>query len=509
MGAPLNLDTLHTVPVKTLREALLQLPDKEIQAIAYQSYAAFLALMAEELAPGVEYRFDEPVVQMVANLQDIGDGRLKRLITSIMPQFGKTVTNAIGFLPWCVLRNPQKTFAYGTFSADRAEEVGALMLNLMRTPMYLKLAPHVELDPRQQTKALFRTTAGGGIKCVGRGGPLTGSTVAGIVVDDAFKDFMEADSPTERQNVQRWYTGAVMTRIKNEPPDRPEMWDFIIHIGTRWHTDDLIGWVKQNQAHHDWRVLDFAALTEAGESFCPGRKSTAELLSKKQDVPAREWNALYMQRPTPAGGTIFNMEAFRRYSRATLPARFDRIVQSWDTAQKPAETNDPSVCTTWGIFGNKAYLLHVLAKRMGFPELKRCSRSHAEHWHADFPGADLVLVEDKSSGTSLVQELRHEGFPCPLRGLIPEGNKEMRALYMSDIVEQGHLYLPDQASWLADYEYELACFPVVKHDDQVDSTSQFGRWFQSNLRKASLLVRGGKRRRTSSGYTDDFQVRSR
>src|SRR5260370_5069799 len=91
---------------------------------------------------------------------------------------------------------------------------------------------------------------------------------------------------------------------------------------------------------------------------------------------------------------------FRTYAPNERPAAFDRIVQSWDTANKATELSDFSVCTSWGIKGKDLYLLHVLRRRMEYPELKRAVREQAEAFDAS-----VVLIEDKASGTQLIQEL--------------------------------------------------------------------------------------------------------
>ena len=498
---------LRSLPLDDLAALLKELPEEDARALACQDFRCYVALVKEALQVP-DFTFSSPVEAMARQLQLVANGLLKRLMVSIMPQFGKTVTNALAFLTWMLLRNPHQIYAYATYSSTRAQYVGGKLLAIVRSPVYQWLAGNrFELDPSLQTKSIFQTTRGGGIMCIGRGEGLTGYTIAGIVLDDTLKGFAEADSPTVRQKLHEWYTGDVMTRIKYEPPTQPERWDWIIHIGTRWHIDDLIGFARREQADHDWKILDFPALLENGESFCPERKSTQSLLLTKASIPsAREWSALYMQNPVPVGGTVFEMSWFLRYTRTTLPARFDKFVQSWDTASKKGKFNDPSVCTTWGLLGNKAYLLHVLRKRMEIPELKKKVVSHASDWFlaargylgSDFEATtDLVIIEEKSSGTGLLQDLKAEcSMPCPLLGHTPEGDKETRARFVSDLVEGGHVLLPQAAPWLVDFEIEVQSFPVVKHDDQVDSLVQFLAWLRTQMRRVAVAGRAGSPRAT-------------
>ena len=195
---------------------------------------------------------------------------------------------------------------------------------------------------------------------------------------------------------------------------------------------------------------------------------------------AGDWNA------TPEGGLI-KAEWFRRYH--TAPAEFLRIVQSWDTAYKPDEHNDYSVCTTWGeARGGGYYLLDVYRRRMAYPELKRAAASLAERWR---PSA--VLIEDKGSGMSLIQELRAH-TALPVIAVDPKGvNKVDRLVAVSSLLEAGLVYLPSVAPWSLDYEIELTIFPLAPNDDQVDSTSQALKWMHRLSTKLASVSTGNTR----------------
>jgi len=118
----------------------------------------------------------------------------------------------------------------------------------------------------------------------------------------------------------------------------------------------------------------------------------------------------YQQAPAPQGGGMVKAAWFRTYAANERPEEFDRIVQSWDTANKASELSDFSVCTSWGIKGKNLYLLHVLRRRMEYPELKRAVREQCAAFEAD-----VVLIEDKASGTQLIQELVAEGLHAVTR----------------------------------------------------------------------------------------------
>lgn len=165
-------------------------------------------------------------------------------------------------------------------------------------------------------------------------------------------------------------------------------------------------------------------------------------------------------------------EWFKIHTPADLPSQFELIFQSWDTANKPTELSDYSVCTTWGVKNKHAYLLHAFRKRLGYPELKRAVRELAEAF-----SPQTILIEDKASGTQLIQELIREGMHA-IQKYEPTMDKIMRMHSVTSAIENGFVHIPDKAAWLQEYLHELATFPKSKYDDQADSTSQALDWFK-------------------------------
>jgi predicted phage terminase large subunit-like protein len=156
------------------------------------------------------------------------------------------------------------------------------------------------------------------------------------------------------------------------------------------------------------------------------------------------------------------------------------ILQSWDTANKCSELSDYSVCTTWGVQQKHVYLLHVFRRRLDYPSLKRAVCEQAEAF-----GAKTILIEDRASGTQLLQELTAEGMHT-IQGYQPALEKIMRMHSVSGMIENGFVHLPENAEWLAAYLYEMAVFPNGKFDDQVDSTSQSLDWFKATSQNQEL-----------------------
>lgn len=150
--------------------------------------------------------------------------------------------------------------------------------------------------------------------------------------------------------------------------------------------------------------------------------------------------------------------------------QYQMVVQSWDTAIKAGANHDASVCLSVGQRDGMHYLLDALVVRAEYPQLKRRVLEMAERFtpHA-------ILVEDKASGQSLIQDLRREGS-LPIIPCMPRGDKVTRFAQVTPLIEAGKVALPRMAQWLPAFEAELVQFPHGAHDDQVDALSQYLNW---------------------------------
>ena len=200
----------------------------------------------------------------------------------------------------------------------------------------------------------------------------------------------------------------------------------------------------------------------AGDALHPERELLETLARIRSNIGEYNFAGQYQQTPAPAGGGMVKEAWFRRYRMSDRPEAFDRIIQSWDTANKPSELADYSVCTTWGLKGPNFPLLNVLRKKLSFPDLKR---SVIEQDGLFRPEA--ILIEDKASGTQLIQDLIEAGLSHVTR-YPPDGDKVMRLHAQTATIENGFVHLPEEAHWLADYLSELTMFPAARYDDQVD-----------------------------------------
>ena len=265
----------------------------------------------------------------------------------------------------------------------------------------------------------------------------------------------------------------------------------LVSHNTRWHQGDLSGYILENSPEK-WDYLTLPAVCEneddalgreIGAPLWPEAFPTATLEMIKNSVGSRVWTSLYQQRPAPETGGIIKPMWFGRYKEQ--PFRFDRIIQSWDTAKKVSELHDFSVCCTFGEYDGKLYLLDILRQRVEFPQLVRFAQSSAAKWR---PHA--ILIEDAASGTSLIQALRYE-TSLPVLPIVAKLDKTIRAQAAAPTVESGRVYVPEVAPWLVDFETELMAFPNANFDDQVDAFCQYINWWRDH--ETSTLASTGRR----------------
>ena len=288
-------------------------------------------------------------------------------------------------------------------------------------------------------------------------------------------------SESRRAAANEWFDSTLYSRLNDKTKGA------IVIVMQRLHEDDLVGHALEKEG---WDVVSFPAIAEERRASCD--RDAARAARSFAAAPAKrlhpERESARDARPHPLDGRRISISPPSTSSGRRRPAAawsrrpgssamspsgrpgFDRIVQSWDTANKPSELADYSVCTTWGLKGPKFYLLNVMRKKLSYPDLKRAVMEQDRLFRPQ-----AILIEDKASGTQLIQELIEAGCSRVTR-VSPEGDKIMRLHAQTATIENGFVFLPEAAPWLADYLAELTTFPAGRWDDQVDSTAQFLAW---------------------------------
>ena len=416
-------------------------------------------------------------------LDRIWEGDLRRLVITVPPRHLKSETVTVAYVAWLLGQQPDLKIMVASYSQDLARLLSNHTRTVMETSWYQNDFPRTRISERGNRAVELITTANGARKAVSVGGTITGFGADIIIVDDCMKAD-DVRSQAARDEVKGWFDNTLGTRLNNKATGK------IISIQQRLHEDNLPAYLLAKGYEH----LNLPAIAEkeekvligpgrvyrrrVGDLLNPERESRAVLEQMRRELGPAVFAAQYQQDPVAPEGNLLKMEWFGVYDEAFERSDFQKVVQSWDTGMSAAPTSDYSVCTTWGFRARKWYLLDVFRQRLDYPDLKRAVIRRKRDWEAD-----KVLIEDAGSGRSLWQEFSQQGAFRPLMIRVTE-NKIDRFVGTLGEVEAGNILLPTDAPWLNAFRSELKAFPQARHDDQVDSFSQFVQFQIHNWRWA-------------------------
>jgi predicted phage terminase large subunit-like protein len=446
----------------------------EYYAVMRACLASFIHRSFYELNPQTPYLPNWHIELMAAKLEAVMRGECRRLIITLPPRHLKSHAVSIAFIAWYLGHHPSRHVISVSYGQDLASRFARECRTLMDSEFY-KTVFRTRLSGRKVVDD-FTTTELGTRMATSVGGVLTGRGGDILVIDDALKPD-EALSETRRNAVNEWYDNTLLSRLNDKTNGA------IVIIMQRLHQDDLIGHVLEQE---DWEVVSFPAIAEEDETHCiqsafgqrivrrqqgevlhPAREPVKTLRQMRQAMGEYTFVSQYQQNPMPKDGFLVKRAWFKTYVSGEQP-NSSWIVQSWDTASKTGELNDYSVCTTWMVHGRNFYLIDVFRKRMNYPDLKRAVLELAQRFKAC-----AVVIEDKASGTAVIQDLREAGLTSVKAYEPPSGtDKVMRLHLQTPVIENGRVYLPISAPWLGEFLSEVTGFPGSKHDDQVDSMTQ-------------------------------------
>lgn len=454
----------------------------EYQAFVRNDLYTFTERAFRELNPQTPFFRNWHLELVAAKLEACMRGEITRLIVNVPPRSLKSHSAAVALPAFILGHDPTAQIIAVSYAQNLADKHSLDCRTLMATEWYRSIFP-TRLSSQKQSVQEFMTTRGGFRLATSTGGVLTGRGADYIIVDDPCQPD-QAVSDTQRNSVNTWFSSTLYSRLNNKKTGR------ILIIMQRLHADDLVGHVLEQE---QWAHLKLSAIAQedeshliqsryqrkivrrnAGDALQPEREPLPVLSHLRKTIGEYNFAGQYLQEPAPLGGGLVKKEWFKSYVPGDEPRNFDLIFQSWDSANKCTELSDYSVCTTWGLKNKNLYLLHVLRERLGYPGLKRTVRDQALR----FKPANIV-IEDKASGTPLIQELIADRVHGVTR-YSPTMDKIMRLHSVTSTIENGLVYLPTEASWLAIYLQELTTFPNSKFDDQADSTSQALDWVKAH-----------------------------
>ena len=440
------------------RRMQVQHAEKKIQRKAKDDFMSFVKACWPEFIEGPHHRV------IAQKFNDLANKKINRLIINMPPRHTKSEFASYLLPAWMVGRNPKLKIIQATHTGELAVRFGRKAKTLIDSEEYSKIF-ETSLREDSQAAGRWETAQGGEYFAAGVGGAITGRGADLLIIDDPHSE-QDAMSANAFDNAYEWYTSGPRQRL--QPGGQ------IVLVMTRWSKKDLTGVLLDNQKKikgDQWEVVEFPAILDHGtekQPVWPQYWKLEELESVKATLPVGKWNAQWMQQPTSEEGALIKREWWQKWEEDELPD-VTYVIQSYDTAFSKKETADYSAITTWGIFypeeGGKPnlILLDAIKERLDFPELRRTALEQYKYWEPD-----MVIIEQKASGTPLTHELRQMDIPVqtftPNRG----NDKHVRVNTCAPLFEAGLVWAP-LTRFAEEVIEECASFPYGDHDDLVDS----------------------------------------
>lgn len=421
-------------------------------------------------------------------------GHIRDLLINMPPRHMKSIAVSVMWPVWEWLTFPERRWLFASYAATLSTRDSLKCRRLIESPWFQSNFGHVfQLTGDQNAKTRFDNDKTGYRLATSVGGTGTGEGGDRIVVDDPH-NVNEADSDAVRESTISWWDETMSTR-GNDPKTVAR-----VIVMQRVHENDLSGHVLRKGGYEhlclpaeyertrpvfiDGKFRETPTKniqtsigykdprTEEGELLWPNRFGPVELAKLKLSLGSYGTAGQLQQRPTPRGGGILKSSWLGRYK--ILPTLVSRRIYG-DTAQKTKERNDYSVLQLWGLSREgKIYLIDMLRGRWEAHELEQKTidfwNKHLEYDHFKSAPLSKMLIEDKSSGTGLVQNIRKKG-KIPIHGIQREKDKYSRAQDVEPSLEAGLVCIPEEAPFVHDFCVEIDAFTkddTHAHDDQID-----------------------------------------
>jgi len=452
-----------TLPPEEKRKKLDLIKQYKTNILRNSGKSNFLDFVTH-VYPG--YKVGPHHAKLAKIFEEIAAGKKKRVIVNIAPRHGKSEMISYLAPAWFLGKYPQKKVIMASHTADLAVNFGRRVRNLVGSDLYREIFPNVELQADSKSASRWGTNFNGEYFAIGVGGALAGRGADLFIIDDPHS---EQEAKQGRADVfepaWEWFQSGPVQRLMPGGA--------IIVVMTRWSKMDLTGKIvdhmTKNEDADQWELVEFPAVLN-DKPLWPDFWTLEELLAKKASMDVRYWQAQYMQQPTAEEGALIKREWWQVWDKE-MPPQCEHIIMSLDAAQEKSNRSDYNALLTWGVFFNEEtnnyniILLNAVKERLEFPELKQRVLEEYKEWQPD-----SFIVEKKSNGAALYQEMRRMGIPIaeftPGKGQ----DKISRVNAVSDLFSSGIVWVPDRR-WAQEVVEECNDFPSGSHDDLVDATT--------------------------------------
>ena len=426
-----------------------------LDALAYQSPLG-LALVDDNI-----YEAPKHLQLLNEKLMQVSTGEITRLAVFMPPRHGKSELCSKYFPAWYLGTHPEDRVILTSYEADFAATWGQKVRDIFKEHNTIF---GVKVNDRSAARNRWDIAGHrGGMGTAGVGGPITGKGAEVLIIDDPVKNAEQANSPTYRDKAKEWYNSTAYTRLT--PSGK------VILIQTRWHEDDLGGWLL-NDSEDDWTIINFPAFAEEddvlgrskGDALWPELWTTEKLQQKKKQLGEYWFSAMYQQQPQPLEGGILKREWLDYYTPALLERSAASIYTGWDLAISQKETADYTCSCTIAVKPDgHIYILDWTREHITFPE----QQQRVPQIQSRFNAA-LIGIEDNAYQAALPQSLR--GMRLPIKTRTAVKDKVTKIVSAFTLFEQGLVHLPMDHHLLGEFENEYMMFPTSKHDDLLDAT---------------------------------------
>lgn len=458
-------------------------PQSLKHAVLRNDLSSFIQRSFRTVNPGTRYLHNWHIDLIAEYLTACEKGEITRLIINMPPRYLKSLSISVAWPAWLLGHDPARRIIAASYAQGLSLKHSLDARRVITAPWYREIFPELQLAADQNEKAKFMTTQQGFRFATSVGGTITGEGGNYLIVDDPHNP-THIYSQSARHAAIDWFDHTFASRL-----DDKKRGVFAV-VMQRLHADDLTGhllekgtWEQllipakaEREVHHSFNHLNI--IRPPGDLLHPEREGEKELSQIAADLGSIAYQAQYQQQPVVQEDGIIHRDWLRYYG--ALPEGC--IIQSWDTAIKAGQQHDRSVCATWLQAEGNHYLVDVTALRLEYPALKRQIIALAKQHNPE-----AILIEDKASGQSLLQDLRKE-TDLKLIAIMPTQDKLTRLAQVSVMVESGRVLLPKKAPWLEEFLSELLGFPAAAHDDMVDVFSQYLNWTRGK-KEQSMRIR--------------------
>lgn len=442
-----------------------------------RSFAYFIRRAWPHIIPDA-LKWNWHIEAIAEHMEAVRRGEILRLLINIPPGTSKSTITGVMFPAWLwgPGGEPGARFIGASHEQGLAVRDNRNTRELITSEWYAKRWA-VGLTSDQNEKLYFENDKKG-FRQACAVASMTGRRGHYVLWDDPLSP-EKAHSETHRKTAIRVFSETLPTRL-NDPATSA-----IVVVMQRLHDDDPSGHILRSDLGYEHLCIPMEfepsrrkttsigwtdPRTEEGELLDPIRFPPEVIARDKAAIGTYGWAGQMQQRPAPAGGGIFRDEWWQYYR---VPPTIKWRAVYGDTAQKTREQNDYSVFQCWGYSSDgKAVLLDQIRGKWEAPELLTTAKAFwAKHKAVQgMGGLRHFKIEDKSSGTGLIQSMKKGKEPIPVAGIPRETDKVTRAYDAAPYIEAGRVMIPENAPWMSDYLAEFRSFPNGSHDDQIDPT---------------------------------------